>query len=110
MWVTGGSRRRKALAYLHGDKLMEEYSLLQGKRVLLVDDEADVLEALEELLSMCEVFKANTFEAAREYLTTQYFDLAVLDIVMPNMDGKAALIELRQIEKSAQAKSSKTKA
>ena len=60
---------------------MEDFSLLQGKRVLLVDDEPDVLEALEELLSMCEVFKANNFEAAREYLQTQYFDLAVLDVM-----------------------------
>ena len=60
---------------------MVDYSLLQGKRVLLVDDETDVLESLEELLSMCEVFKANNFEAAREYLQTQYFDLAVLDIM-----------------------------
>jgi DNA-binding NtrC family response regulator len=60
---------------------MEDFSLLQGKRVLLVDDEPDVLEALEELLSMCEVFKANNFEAAREYLQTQFFDLAVLDIM-----------------------------
>ena len=60
---------------------MEDYPLLQGKRVLLVDDEADVLESLEELLSMCEICKADNFEAARDYLQTQYFDLAVLDIM-----------------------------
>lgn len=60
---------------------MEDCSLVQGKRVLLVDDEADVLEALEELLSMCEVFKVDNFEAGREYLQTQFFDLAVLDIM-----------------------------
>jgi DNA-binding NtrC family response regulator len=60
---------------------MEDYPLLQGKRVLLVDDESDVLEVLEELLSMCEVCKADHFEAATDYLQTQYFDLAVLDIM-----------------------------
>ena len=60
---------------------MEDDSLLNGKRVLLVDDEADVLEALEELLSMCEVCKADSFEVAREYLQSQHFDLAVLDIM-----------------------------
>ena len=69
------------LAFLYGDKPMEDYSLLKGKRVLLVDDETDILETLEELLSMCVVFKANNFEVAREYLQTQYFDLAVLDIM-----------------------------
>jgi DNA-binding NtrC family response regulator len=46
-----------------------------------VDDEADVLDALEELLSMCEIRKADNFEAARDYLQTQYFDLAILDIM-----------------------------
>ena len=60
---------------------MEDYALLKGKRVLLVDDEADVLEALEELLSMCEVCKADSFEAARDYLQSRHFDLAVLDIM-----------------------------
>ena len=60
---------------------MEDYPLLQGKRVLLVDDEADVLEALEELLSMCEVCKADNFEDASDYLQNQDFDMAVLDIM-----------------------------
>jgi hypothetical protein len=32
--------------------------LLAGKKVLIVEDKADVLEALEELLSECEVERA----------------------------------------------------
>ena len=39
---------------------------LDGKRILIVDDEPDILETLEELLSMCEVVKASTFEEAEE--------------------------------------------
>ena len=62
-----------------GDK---EY--LVGKRVLIVDDEPDVLETLEELLSMCEVVKASTFEEAKELLESEYFDIAVLDIMGVN--------------------------
>ena len=34
---------------------MEENKLLDGKKILVVDDEQDVLESLEELLPMCEV-------------------------------------------------------
>jgi DNA-binding NtrC family response regulator len=59
-------------------------NLLDYKRVLLVDDEPDVLDTLEEELSMCDVVKARTFEEAKEFLETQYFDIAVLDIMGVN--------------------------
>ena len=55
--------------------------LVDGKRVLIVDDEPDILEILEELLSMCDLVKASSFEEAEKYLTTEYFDIAVLDIM-----------------------------
>ena len=55
--------------------------LLDNKRVLIVDDEVDVLETLSDLLQMCEVVKASTFEEARDALETQYFDVAILDIM-----------------------------
>jgi DNA-binding NtrC family response regulator len=60
---------------------MDRDSLLEGKRILLVDDEPDVLDILEELLSMCEVVTASTFDEARKLLQTQSFDLAILDIM-----------------------------
>jgi DNA-binding NtrC family response regulator len=60
-------------------------NLLEGKTVLIVDDERDVLETLEDLLSMCEVVKASTFEEAKLALETQAFDVAVLDIM--GVDG-----------------------
>jgi CheY-like chemotaxis protein len=59
--------------------------LLEGKTVLVVDDEPDILETLEDLLSMCEVVKASTFEEAKLALETQAFDIAVLDIM--GVDG-----------------------
>jgi DNA-binding response OmpR family regulator len=60
-------------------------NLLEGKTVLIVDDEPDVLETLEDLLSMCKVVKASTFEGAKLALETQAFDIAVLDIM--GVDG-----------------------
>jgi DNA-binding NtrC family response regulator len=63
---------------------MTESSLLEDKRVLIVDDEPDVLETLEELLSMCEIVAASSFDEAQDLLETHGFDMAVLDIMGVN--------------------------
>ena len=65
--------------------LLVKKGLLEGKKILVVDDEPDVLETLEELLYMCQVVKASTFQEAKEQIETQHFDLAVLDIM--GVDG-----------------------
>lgn len=63
---------------------MSNKKRLEGKRVLIVDDEPDILESLEELLSMCNLKRASSFEEAREKLETEYFDFAILDIMGVN--------------------------
>ena len=60
---------------------MTDKDLLEGKRILLVDDEPDVLDTLVDLLPMCETVKASNFKAARDYLESEYFDLTILDIM-----------------------------
>ena len=60
---------------------MAKKNRLDGKKVLIVDDEPDVLEALQELLSMCHVETAGSFEEAKEKLESQEFDLAIRTIV-----------------------------
>ncbi|MEW6663778.1 MAG: response regulator [Thermodesulfobacteriota bacterium] len=60
-------------------------NLLDGKKILIVDDEPDVLDTLEGLLSMCEVKKASRFQEAARLLETQDFDIAILDIM--GVDG-----------------------
>ncbi len=67
-----------------GEKHMKE-SILEGKRVLAVDDEPDVLVLLkEEILEACPncVFEtAATYEEASRLLQTQDYDLVILDIM-----------------------------
>lgn len=58
---------------------------LEGKKILIVDDEPDILETLSELLSMCQVVGAATFEEAKRHLETEHFDIAILDIM--GVDG-----------------------
>lgn len=65
--------------------MTERADLLKGKRILIVDDEPDVIQTLEELLPMCEVVKATSFHEAKERMENQYFDMAILDIM--GVDG-----------------------
>ena len=58
---------------------------LPNKRIIIVDDEPDVLESLKELLTMCDVVEAANFEDGKELLETEYFDMAILDIM--GVDG-----------------------
>ena len=60
---------------------MEAKTILQGKRVLIVDDEPDVLDVLTELLSASMIDRSSTFEEAKDLLETQWYDIAVLDIM-----------------------------
>jgi len=60
---------------------MTEKSLLDGKKILIVDDEPDVLDTLENLLPMCDLVRASTFDEAKNLLESQYFDMAILDIM-----------------------------
>jgi DNA-binding NtrC family response regulator len=60
---------------------MEEFDILEGKRVLVVDDEPDVLETLEEMLDMCLVDTAPNFETAQKFLNKNHYDVAILDIM-----------------------------
>ncbi|NNG06616.1 MAG: response regulator [Desulfobacteraceae bacterium] len=64
---------------------MSDENILAGKKILIVDDEPDVLDVLEELLSMCHVTRASTFDEARKLLESKNFDLAILDIM--GVDG-----------------------
>lgn len=60
---------------------MDQEKILRGKRVLIVDDEEDVIEFLTELLDMCKVDRASTFEEAKKLLETNSYHAAVLDIM-----------------------------
>lgn len=60
---------------------MDHQHILKGKRILLVDDEPDILETLEELLYDCTTDSASTFESAVFCLKNTPYDAAILDIM-----------------------------
>ena len=64
---------------------MPDDKVLKDKKILIVDDEPDVLDVLEEMLDMCRVVKASSFDEARKYLESDHFDMVILDIM--GVDG-----------------------
>ena len=60
---------------------MKTDELLDGKTLLIVDDEPDVLDTLEDLLPMCQTLRAGDYQTARELLGSRKIDLAILDIM-----------------------------
>lgn len=60
-------------------------SILNGKKILAVDDEPDVLSVLEEEIMdacpNCKFDKATTYEAAVKLLESQTYDVVILDIM-----------------------------
>ncbi len=62
-------------------------------KVILIDDDKELLELLEEYLTNndMEVYKANCGEKALEMIKEDRFDIAILDVMMPNMNGLEVL-------------------
>lgn len=60
---------------------MENLKVLKEKKILIVDDEPDILETLNELLDMCVIDVARYFEDAEELLKKNKYDAAIFDIM-----------------------------
>jgi DNA-binding NtrC family response regulator len=69
-------------------------------RVLLVDDEEEFVEALAERLSMRDhdVTTSLRGEDALEKLRQYNFDVVILDVRMPGIDGTEVLHEIKRIK------------
>ena len=63
---------------------MNEKDILKGKKVLVVDDEPDVLDTISEMLDVCEVHKAGNFESGLQMLLNHHYDAVILDIMGVN--------------------------
>ncbi len=64
--------------------ILSDRELLQEKKILVVDDEPDVLETVEEILDICSIDIASSFEEAKSLLTENSYDLTILDIMGVN--------------------------
>jgi len=71
---------------------------LAHPRVLVVDDEPQIRRALRLVLRAngYEVVEVGTGEAALDSLTVQTFDLMILDLMLPDVDGVEVCRRLRE--------------
>jgi diguanylate cyclase (GGDEF)-like protein len=69
-----------------------------GKYILVIDDDQDIVNIIKNTLNRegHSVTIAFSGEAALKLLHHEYFDLIILDYLMPNMDGEQFLKELRK--------------
>ena len=70
-----------------------------GKKILLVDDDGDIRAALTEQLRLHEEFatvEAATARDALEAARHEYFDAILLDVGLPDMDGREVCRLLRR--------------
>ena len=54
---------------------MNPYKIFLGKRLLIVDDERDILETLTSLLNLCKIDPASSFKEAKKLLEQYEYDL-----------------------------------
>lgn len=60
---------------------MKNLEILKEKKLLIVDDEQDVLDMLSDLLDMCDIDEAADYESAEALLLKNEYDLVILDIM-----------------------------
>jgi DNA-binding response OmpR family regulator len=71
----------------------------QTRRILVVDDEDELRQALAEQLGLHDEFavsEVNTAGAALEAVRAQAPDLVVMDVGLPDMDGREAVKQMRR--------------
>ncbi|MBC2709996.1 MAG: response regulator, partial [Desulfosarcina sp.] len=64
--------------------MAENKAHLDGKRILAVDDETDILETIQDILDMAKVDTARNYETASKKIRTGRYDLVILDIMGVN--------------------------
>ena len=69
-------------------------------KILVVDDEEHIRELIGFYLDKegFEMIEANDGEEALEKIENEYIDLAIVDVMMPNMDGFTFVEEMREFK------------
>ena len=69
-----------------------------GYKILIVDDEREIADLIEMYLQNenYAVYKSYTAQGALDYVKTEEFDLAILDVMLPGVDGFQICKKIRE--------------
>lgn len=70
-------------------------------KILLVDDKKDVLDTMGEILEIChnhQVQGANSGKEALKFIKKKRFDLVVMDLALPLMNGLEVISRIRKLD------------
>lgn len=72
-------------------------------RILIVDDSNEMRRVLSQIIQLAghQVDEADTGRAGLEMFRALRHDLVLTDIVMPDMDGNQAIVEIRRLAPEA---------
>lgn len=72
---------------------------MTNKKILIIEDEKDLAEALREKLTAAQFEVVCAFDGKEgiNYLEEYQFDLVLLDVIMPKMDGFEVLKKIKKM-------------
>lgn len=72
-------------------------------KILVVDDEPSICEGIDAILTRAgySVTKAFSGEEALEIATQKSFDVVLMDLIMPGMDGAETCAQIKQLHPKA---------
>ncbi len=75
---------------------------IQGKKVVIVEDEPGLAQALQEMFVAkgCTVLHVSRGDDALEFIVDSAADVVILDMMLPGTTGEFVLQELRQEERT----------
>jgi len=93
----------------HESELLQKIKYWDGKKlnILIIDDEQLVALTIKEIISSPEIIANTAFsgdEGIRIYKEQWHeIDIVIIDMIMPNLDGKQTFLELKKINPEVKA-------